>query len=198
MRSRDMWLMCLYLNLTNAGWVFLATLMPTFLKEARGLSENVAGRMSTFALLAGMTGMLAGGWITDALTRRLGVRQGRMIPLAWSRFIGAAAYLLCLGTAPAWVCVVAFAMVAIMTDVSNPATWAYAQDVGGKNIAVSLAWPNMWGNLGAALTPALLPWINSRFDHGHWNASLLFLAVAFLLSGVVAFGIRADVKIGGS
>jgi ACS family glucarate transporter-like MFS transporter len=196
LRSRDMWLMCLYLYLTNVGWAFLATHMPTFLKESKGLSESAAGRMSTYALLAGMTGMLAGGWITDALTRRFGLRQGRMIPLAWSRFIGAGAYLLCLGTSSPWTCVVAFAMVAIMTDVSMPATWGYTQDVGGRNLTAAMAWPNMWGNLGAALTPRLLPWINATFDRPHpWHASLIFLASAFFLSGIVAFGIRADVKL---
>jgi hypothetical protein len=94
------------------------------------------------------------------------------------------------------VAVVAFATVAAMTDVSIPATWAYIQDVGGRNIASSYAWPNMWGNFGAALTPSMLIWINTTFDpHKNWHASLIFLAVAFLLSGIAAWWIRADVKI---
>jgi ACS family glucarate transporter-like MFS transporter len=199
LRSRSMWLMCLYQCLTNLGWAFLATLMPTFLKQAKGLDDVATGTMSTVALTVGMAGMLCGGWLTDALTRRLGVRQGRMIPLAWSRFVGAGAYLACLWLQSPWACVAAFAVVAVMTDVGVPAVWAYTQDVGGRNVASVLAWPNMWGNFGAAATSGLLPWINRRFDANHdWHESLIFLAVAFILSGVVAFGIRADVKIDGT
>ena len=194
--SRDMWLMCLFQFLTNAGWVFLVTYMPTFLRETKGLDEKTAGFMATMALFVGCVGMLAGGWLTDVLTRRLGIRLGRMIPMAYSRIAGAAAYLVCLGFDSPWIAVAAFGIVAAMTDISIPAAWGYIQDVGGRNIASAYAWPNMWGNFGAALTPPLLTWINKRFDSQHnWHASLVFLAAAFLLSGVAAFWMRADVKI---
>ena len=91
----------------------------------------------------------------------------------------------------------AFGVVAAMTDLSIPPTWGYVQDVvAARNVAATFAWPNMWGNLGAAATAGLLVWINNRYDPNHnWHASLIFLAAAFLLSGVMAMGIRADVKI---
>ena len=51
-------------------------------------------------------------------------------------------------------------------------------------------------NLGAAATAGMLVWINKNYDpNQNWHASLIFLAVAFFLSGVMALGIRADVKI---
>jgi len=194
--SRDMWLMCLVQFFLNVGWVFLVTYMPTFLRETKGLDEKSAGFMATLALLAGCIGLLAGGWLTDALTRRFGLRLGRMIPMTWSKVIGAIAYLLCLAFDSPWVAVCAFGVVAMMTDVSIPASWSYVQDVGGRNIASAYAWPNMWGNFGAGLTPAMLTWINSHFDpHHNWHASFVFLAGAFFLSGVAAYWIRADVKI---
>jgi nitrate/nitrite transporter NarK len=195
--SRDMWLMCLYQFLTNVGWVFLVTLMPKFLSTAKGLSEGESGKMSSIALLiGGLGGMLVGGWLTDSLTRSYGVRLGRMIPMVWSRLAGAAAYLICLALDSPWVAVAAFATVAAMTDISIPAAWGYVQDVGGRNIASTYAWPNMWGNFGAALTPSILTWLNSTFDpHHNWHASLIFLAIAFFLSGFAAYWIRADVKI---
>jgi MFS family permease len=208
--SRDMWLMCLYQFLTNVGWAFLITSMPSFLREAKGLGEKEAGLMATMALLAGIGGMLAGGWLTDTLTRHFGLRKGRMIPMVWSRLAGAIAYLICIKLQSPWVAVAAFAMVAAMTDISIPATWGYIQDVGGRNIASSFAWPNMWGNFGAALTAPMLTWINHKADphpsietwlystnnpHHDWNASLIFLAGAFFLSGFAAYWIRADVKI---
>jgi ACS family glucarate transporter-like MFS transporter len=194
--SRDMWAMCAYQALTNVGWVFLVTLMPTFLKEVKGLSEVAVGWMATVALMAGFVGNLAGGWFTDAMVRRYGLRLGRMIPMVTTRIPAALAYLVCLRLNSAWGCVAMFAMVAAMTDLGMPAAWGYAQDVGGRNIAAVFAWPNMFGNIGAGITPKALVLINSRFDPNHnYHASLIFLAIAFLLSSVVAMGIRADVKL---
>lgn len=194
--SRGLWLMCIYQFLTNVAWVFLVTLMPTFLKEAKGMSETGAGRLASFSLVFGMSGVLIGGSLTDFLTRRLGVRRGRMIPLVWSRVAGTAAYILCLKFQSPTFAAVAFAVVAAMTDIAIPPTWAYIQDVAGKHIGAIYAWPNMWGNLGAAVTPPALTFINKHFDPSHsWHASFIFLAAAFLLSGVAALGIRADEKI---
>jgi MFS family permease len=164
------------------------------------MSDETSGTASTIALTVGMMGMLGGGWLTDILTRRFGPRRGRMIPLAWGRLIGAAAYLSCLiPGVPAWACVAAFATVAVMTDLGVPATWSYCQDVGGRNVAAVLAWPNMWGNVGAAVMPTLLTWINAKYDANHdWHESLVVTAAAFLASGLVAFGVHADKKIEGT
>src|SRR5665213_3364971 len=126
--SRDMWLMCGYQWLTNIGWAFLVTLMPTYLITVTKMSEVTAGKMATLALLCGIVGMMIGGWLTDMLTRRLGNRRGRMIPMVWSRVIGAAAYLLVLKFNSPWACVAAFGVVAAMTDLSIPPTWGYIQD----------------------------------------------------------------------
>lgn len=198
-RSRSMWFMCANQFFSNLGWAFLATLMPTFLKEAKGLSEADSAQGATIALTIGISGMFMGGWLTDLLTRRLGTIRGRIIPLAFPRFIGAAAYLVCLGPVPPGVCVAAFAVVAMTADIAVPPTWAYCQDVGGRNVAACLAWPNMWGNLGAAITASLLEWVNENFDANHdWHESLMVSAAALVVCGLTAFGVRADRKIEGT
>ena len=61
--SRDMWLMCGYQWLTNIGWAFLVTLMPTYLITVTKMSEITAGKMATLALLCGIVGMMIGGWL---------------------------------------------------------------------------------------------------------------------------------------
>jgi MFS family permease len=188
--------MCLYQFLANVGWVFLATLMPTFLKDQKHMSDFWTGLMSSIALLIGTVGMFSGGWLTDMLTRRFGVRAGRMIPLAGSRVFGGCAYLGLLWYDKAWACVAVFAIIAIVSDLSVPATWAYVQDVGGRNVAAAFAWPNMWGNIGAFLTPNILIWINDHLDRNHdWHESFIFQGVSFLLAGIVALGIKADEKL---
>lgn len=190
--SGNMWLNCLAQFTTNFGWVFLVTWLPRYLVEARGFSGERGANMNAMVLVAGMAGMLFGGRITDAVTRRLGLRWGRALPLALSRFVAAAAFVAVPYLAPQWSVVAAFGLVAIATDLGVPATWAFAQDVGGKYVGVVLGWGNMWGNFGSAAAPVIVGWLSQREGQTmQWSAGLWACAAAFIISGVAAFGIDA-------
>ncbi|HEY2911069.1 MAG TPA: hypothetical protein VGI99_12530, partial [Gemmataceae bacterium] len=66
----------------------------------------------------------------------------------------------------------------------NPCIWSFAQDVGGRNVGAALGWGNMWGNLGAALSPVLLTEI--RLEAG-WNVAFTCCGIAFALAAVCGF-----------
>ena len=68
----------------NLGWVFLITLLPTYLNKVFGVPLEERGRMQTVVLITGCCGMFFGGFVTDALRRRLGPRLGRTVPIAIS------------------------------------------------------------------------------------------------------------------
>jgi ACS family glucarate transporter-like MFS transporter len=192
LRSRGLWLSSLSQFATNFGWVFLITLLPRYLAEAHQVPIKERGWMASTPLLVGMAGMLAGGWITDRVTRQFGLRWGRSLPLALSRFLGAAAYMACVMLDSPWPVTAALSVVAIATDLGTPATWAFMQDVGGRHVGSVLGWGNMWGSIGAALSPLVLNW---AVGPGHWNACFLTCAGAFVLSGVASLGIDATVPI---
>jgi MFS family permease len=191
--DRSLWLMCAYQFLTNYGWAFVINSMSTYLREIRGLSDSMNGIISTATLFIGLGGLLVGGLLTDYCTRRFGVRLGRLIPMASTRFIAAAMLLLCLQAKNPWMIALCLGLMTFAADASLPAVWAWAQDVGGRQIAPIFGWANMWGNFGAALQPILNGWILARFDtNGDWNESLIACACAFALAGVLAFGVNAS------
>jgi MFS family permease len=159
----------------NISWAFLVTLMPTFLKDA-GVPFDDRKDYQTGILYAGCVGMVFGGFITDALHRQLGPRWGRSLPIA--AMMGGAA-LMCglLSTSPGlWIAIGALALMAMFQDLGIPSVWAYAQDVGGKNVGTALGWGNMWGNLGAALSPVLLTEIHRE---GGWAAAFALCAGSY-------------------
>ena len=88
-----------------------------------------------------------------------------------------------------WVAIAALALMALFQDLAIPSVWAYAQDVGGKNVGAALGWGNMWGNLGAAVSPPLL---NKVVGEEQWDRAFLLCAAAFLVSGLCALGIDAS------
>ena len=147
--------------------------------------------MAAIPLWFGWTGMLLGGWLSDRVVERFGLRW-RILPVAVGRLLGMAAYLSCLLHPSAWLVTVSFAIVAFSSDVGNPSSWSYKMDVGGRYVGSIHGWANMWGNLGATISPVLLQFVVER---GGWDAAFLTCATAFLIAGVAALGVDARIPI---
>lgn len=196
LKSGTIWLMGALQFGVNIGWVFLVTWLPTYLKDVRGVDPAIGGLMSTVVLFSGILGMLCGGPLTDLATRRLGVRWGRSLPMVGCYVVALSAYLSCLRLESAWAFVAAASVVAFVTDMSVPAIWAYMQDVGGRNTAAVFGWGNMWGNLGAATTPLLVPVVLERWDtNGDWHEAFLLFSAGYLVAALAALGINANRKV---
>lgn len=195
-KSPTMWLMCALQYGINVGWVFLVTWLPTYLKEVKHVDPAVGGRMSSLVLAAGIVGMLCGGRLTDFAVRRLGVRWGRSLPMIGCYAVALVAYLACLKLESAWAFIAVVSLVAFATDMSVPAIWAYMQDVGGRNTAAVFGWGNMWGNLGAATTPLLVPVVLERWDtNGDWHEAFLLFSAGYLVAMLAAVGINANRRV---
>jgi ACS family glucarate transporter-like MFS transporter len=173
--------------------VFLVTLLPRYLAEAHRVPILERGWLASLPILAGaFGGMVVGGVVTDLLTRWIGVRWGRGLPMSLTRFVAMGAYVACLWLDSAWGVTVAFCVVAVATDLGTASVWAYMQDVGGRHVGSVLGWGNMWGNLGAAVAPVALTAVVAA---GGWEACFLACAAAFLVAGVTALGVDSRIPV---
>jgi nitrate/nitrite transporter NarK len=80
-------------------------------------------------------------------------------------------------------------MMAMFQDLGIPSVWAYAQDVGGNNVGTALGWGNMWGNLGAALSPVLLIEVQKA---GGWPAAFALCAGSYVVSAICGLMLDAS------
>ncbi|MGL4420721.1 MAG: MFS transporter [Gemmataceae bacterium] len=183
------WLLSFLLFGINFAWAFVITQFPKYLEKVHQVSENDRGFYASLPLFAGLPAMLLGGFITDALVRRWGVRWGRAIPLAVATLLGAVAYAGCtLATTPLQVTLL-LCLMTIGVDLGLPSVWAFAQDVGGRYVAPVLGWANMCGNLGAALCPILMGLIQREAG---WAMMFAAGAAAMLFAAIIAVLLRAD------
>jgi sugar phosphate permease len=186
--SRSLWL-CAFVQMgTNFGWVFLLNLFPTYLQRAHGVPPLERGLLSSLPFMVCLPMMIVGGWWTDRLTRYHGARLGRALPLALTRFAVAGAFLVCLVLDAPWPITLALCVVSLASDMGLPAIWAYALDVGDRNVGLVLGWGNMWGNLGAGVSTSVLGWLHHEYG---WNAVFLCCAGVFVVIGLAALGIDA-------
>ncbi len=196
LRSGSLWLSSVSQLTTNAAWLFFVTWLPRYLMEVHQVPIVERSWMVSIPSLAGIAGMFLGGHLTDILTRRMGLRWGRALPMGLTRFFAAGAYLACLWMDSPWAATAAFALGYFFVDLGVSAVWAYMQDVGGKNVGAILGWGNMWGNIGAAVAPHLYDAVLGKAPSiADWNTMFVVCAAMFVVSGVTALGIDATVPI---
>ncbi len=171
----------------NLGWAFLVTWLPEYLHQVHAVDKVSASGYASAALACGAAGMLFGGWWCDALTRWFGRTWGRRLPFLIGSVVAAGAYLLCpLMPSPLAVGVLC-GLVAFATDSMVPAVWSMGQDIGRRFVGATIAWSNMWGNLGAAAVAKLIPLVlmQSLF-WPDWRAVFWLCAGGFLMCGAAA------------
>lgn len=191
-RSRSLWLMCVSQWGSNVGWVFLVTWLPRFLVEEHQVPLVERGWMCAIPLWIGWCGMLLGGRASDVAVRRIGLKRGRVLPMMIGRFSAGVAYLLCLLHPSPWTLTLLFGIVAFSSDLGTASGWAYKQDVGGCHVASVHGWANMWGNLGATISPLLLNQIVKYYD---WDVAFLVCAGAYFIAGTACLGVDATIPI---
>jgi sugar phosphate permease len=183
-RSPNMWFSGGAQFGVNVGWALLITLLPSYLNQEFGVPLEKRGEMQSVVLYVGCCGKLLGGVVTDALHKRLGPRLGRSVPIG-TGLGGCAACMFLVPTLPTpWAVVAALGVMAFLVDLHNPSIWSFAQDVGGRNVGAALGWGNMWGNLGAAVSPPLL---GNVARAAGWDAAFFLCGGLFVAAAVCGF-----------
>lgn len=192
--SRSLWLMSGSQFMAVMGWTFLVTWLPRYLLEVHQVPFETRGWMISVPLWCGWFGMLFGGWLTDALTQRMGLKWGRAIPIGIGRTLAGFCFLYVVYFDPAaWMAVGSFALVAVFTDAGASAVWAVHQDIGGKFTASVLGWGNMWGNFGSAVSPLLIQQLLEKYHD--WDVAFLACGGSFIASGILALFVDVREKI---
>lgn len=176
----NVWFLCLAYFSNSYGSYFVMTWLPTYLAEQRGFQKEALSLFAGLPLLLSVFGDLSGGALTDALSRRLGLRWGRVLVAAAGYAAAGAAMIASIraATPEAAATLIAVAVAASMFTLS--ASWASCMDIGGPNTAVLSAAMNTTGQVGSILSPIVAGWIVYRF--ADWQAPLLIMGCLYLLS----------------
>jgi ACS family glucarate transporter-like MFS transporter len=154
------------------SWFFI------YLSEVRGLNLRESSLYTMLPFIAMSIGSISGGLISDATTRRFGVRLGRSGIAVFG--LGVCALFILFGTqvgSPRLASVV-LAGGAGALYLSQSSFWSVSAEVGGRSAGSVSGVMNMGGQLGGALTASLTPVIANRWG---WHAS--FLTAASLCAG---------------
>jgi ACS family glucarate transporter-like MFS transporter len=164
------------------GLYFYLTWLPTYFKEARGFSTKEAAWLSGAVLLTEGVAAMTGGWLTDRLTARHGLKVGRSIgavamPLSGLLILWAAL------TSHPIAAAVSIALAAGFADLCLSPSWAMCHDVGGESAGTVTGAMNTLGNLGGAISPLVVGY--SVQIWGSWSTPLVITACVYFIGGAL-------------
>ncbi len=168
-----------YFGFGYTAWIFFSWFF-IYMAQVRGFNLKASALFSMLPFLSMTIGCLAGGAVSDRLTRAYGLRAGRC-GLASVAYVFTAIFLV-LGSrvqSPQLAGVI-LAGGAGALYVSQSSFWSVSADIAGRSSGVFSSMVNMGAQVGGAVTASLTPWVAQRFG---WTTSF---AIAAALAAVGA------------
>ena len=173
------------------GSYFYISWMPTYLQEGRGFSETQMSIWATLPFLLSGSSNFLGGWISDALISRIGLKDSR-------RYVGSIGLLLggiLLAAAAAiplnWLAAVMLAAGYGFMDAMLPVSWALCVDIGGRFSGAVSGSMNTAGQVGSFLSSVGFGYAVEALQHRHFSTLLSYsipiypLAAMLIVSAVL-------------
>ena len=192
LRSRSVWALVLsYFFIAYPAYIYY-TWFFIYLIRVRGLSVAQTGLWGSTPFIAIILLSPLGGWLSDRLVARVGVRGGRRYAI-WVG-VGFSAIMLPAGgyVANNTLAILLLAGASGFNLFATTIWWATCNDIT-PNFSGSLSGlMNMSGNLGGWLSPILTAVI---FTHFGWNMAFDFAGLMTLTSGLLWFAVKADERL---
>src|ERR1700733_13380234 len=166
-----------YFGFGYTAWIFFSWFF-LYMAQVRGFNLKASALFSMLPFLSMTIGCLAGGVISDRLTKTYGLRVGRC-GLASVAFLFTAIFLV-FGSrvqSPQLAGVI-LAGGAGALYVSQSSFWSVSADIAGRSSGVFSSMVNMGAQSGGAVTASLTPWVAQRFG---WTTSFAIAAALAVL-----------------
>ena len=155
-----LWLLWLQYFCISYSWYFYITWLPSWLQQNRGLDFKKSAMLAGMPLFFGGIGCLVGGIILGKLVKSMAspTRARKLMGR-----VGAVVAGLCLAMVPnidgALPALLVVSLASFGNDLTMPAAWAAAMNLGGRYAGTVSGSMNMMGNAGGALFPLAFPLI---------------------------------------
>jgi MFS transporter, ACS family, glucarate transporter len=186
LKSRSVWALFLMYGFLGFSGNFYLTLLPTYLRNHRGLSPEVAGRLTSLPFAFGVVACFVGGSISDQVIRRWGKRWGRRLVGAAGLTLAGLAIL-----AVPWVeNVAALGFLLVLAffgnDLAMAPAWAAAADIGERYTGTLAGAMNMMASFMAAVEAIA---IGRLLDSHDLVMPFVLLAVSYALGALSWMGV---------
>jgi MFS family permease len=180
----NVWLLWLPFFCMNYGWYFYITWLPTYLKEARGVSLTKGAVLAGLPLLIGGLGSLFSGLVAGPAARWLGGTARARRTLAGTGLAGAAVMIfLSTKLESATLAMVVLGFASFANDLAMPVAWGTCMDIGGRYAGSLSGSMNMMGQAGGTVCPLAVAFILHQTGN-NWVVCFWAAAAAYAIGAV--------------
>jgi ACS family glucarate transporter-like MFS transporter len=169
-----------YFSFGYVAWIFFSWFF-IYMAQARGVNLKANAFMSMIPFVAMTVCCLAGGWTSDLLSRRVGLRIGRCGIAVVSFSLTAIFLVIGSSVQGAQAASIILAGGAGALYLSQSSFWAVSADIAGEISGVISGVMNMCCQIGGALTASLTPYIARQYG---WRCAF-FCGAAVAVVGAV-------------
>jgi len=181
--NKQFWLICgMYFFYAFGSWFFFSW-FPTFMELGRGFDKTELTYAVAVPFIMSMIGNIAGGHLTDRLTKRYGVKIGRKALGSTSLAVSAVCMFLA-AFIPGKMAVFVFLSLCFgIFDLMLPSAWALCIDLGKHHAGTVSGAMNTAGNIGGFCCGILFGELVQQ--SGNYNLPLYMIAVMLVISAVL-------------
>ncbi|MBO5818616.1 MAG: MFS transporter [Bacteroidales bacterium] len=181
--SKQFWLiLSMYFFYAFGSWFFFSW-FPTFMELGRGFEKDQLTYAIAVPFVMSMIGNISGGYLTDKLSAKYGLKVGRKA-LGSSSLIVSAIFMFLAAFIPGKMQVFIFLSLAFgIIDLMLPSAWALCIDLGKKYSGAVSGAMNTAGNLGGFVCSLIFGYVVSAT--GNYNLPLYIIAGMLVISAVI-------------
>jgi MFS family permease len=187
--SRQLWMISIAYSCYAWGSWFYFSWFPSWMVRSASFSVRQMGFFAALPFLCGMAGNIAGGFLSDSLVTRYGLKFGRRVVLSSALIAGSGMLLwMSLATGKAAVVVLACLGFGVM-DLMLPSAWSLCLDIGGEFAGTVSGVMNTAGQFGGVLCTVSFGYIikmTGSYNKPLWLVAFMVLCAALIFARVDA------------
>ena len=151
LKNSNIWALMGMYHCLLYGAYFYMTWMPEYLEKGRGIPKSQVGFLVSLPFILGMAGCLAGGFASDYLVQKRGLKDGRRYVGMFGLVMAGICMIVGSFIPNTSVAIVFLALGLAFKDFTLPVSWAVATDIGGQQAGSVSGSMGMAGQLGSAI-----------------------------------------------
>lgn len=183
----QIWLIfTMYFFQAFGSWFYFGW-FPVYLMKGADFTEREMGLFTALPFLMGAAGNLAGGFLSDALVARVGLKAGRRL-MGCTGLLGEAVLLTSMTLTRDHTAIVALSSIGFgIADLMLPTAWAVCLDIGGRRAGVVTGIMNSAGQLGGFVCSVLFGYLvkaTNNYQEPVWIVAAMVLIAAVLFTRI--------------
>ena len=191
LKNRNLWALCGMYYFLLYGAYFYMSWMPKYLSQGRGIPKDQLTYMTSLPFMMGIVGCLIGGFASDYLTKKWGLKWGRRSVGMAGLLLSGTCILIATNIADNSVAIIFLSLGLAFKDFTLPVAWSVASDIGGKNAGVISGTMGMCGHIGSSMMSVGYAYVLTGTGN-NWEIPTQMIGVLVILGGLLWFKIDAS------